>query len=54
MEPLTVTVEGAKRALGVGRTTIYSMIASQQLQTIKIGRRRLIKAESIRALVEAA
>jgi len=54
MDTLTVTVDSAKKALGVGRTTLYSLIATNQLETIKIGRRRLIKADSIRALVDQA
>lgn len=54
MEPITVTVEGAKKALGLGHTKIYELIGAGRLQTIKVGRRRLIKTESIRALVDQA
>lgn len=54
MDTLTVTVDTATKALGIGRTTLYAMIASNQLQTIKIGRRRLIRTDSIRALVNQA
>lgn len=54
MEPLTVTIQAARTALGLGNTKIYELISSGKLETIKIGRRRLIKTDSIRALVEAA
>ena len=51
MEPVTVTVEGAKRALGIGHTTLYKLIGEGKLSTVKIGRRTLVKTDSIRALV---
>ncbi len=54
MEPITVTVEGARKALGLGHTKIYELIGDGRLQTIKIGRRTLVKTESIRALVDQA
>jgi excisionase family DNA binding protein len=52
MEPLTVTVAGAKKALGIGTTKIYELIGEGQLRTIKIGRRALIRTESIHALID--
>ena len=54
MEPITVTVDGAKKALGIGTTKIYELIGEGKLATIKIGRRTLVKTDSIRQLVEAA
>jgi excisionase family DNA binding protein len=54
MDPITVTVENAKKALGVGHTTIYRLINEGQLSTVKIGRRTLIRTDSIRALVSEA
>lgn len=54
MEPLTVTVDGAKKALGLGHTKIYELIGEGRLKTVKIGRRTLVKTDSIRALVEQA
>jgi excisionase family DNA binding protein len=52
VEPLTVTVAGAKKALGIGNTKIYELIGKGQLRTIKIGRRTLIRTDSIHALIE--
>lgn len=54
MQALSTTVKGAADMIGVGRTTVYSLINENKLQTIKIGRRRLIKIDSIRALVDQA
>ncbi len=51
MEPVTVTVAGAKNALGLGTTKIYELISEGHLHVVKIGRRTLIRTESIYALV---
>lgn len=51
MEPIAISVNDTAKALGVGRTTIYALINSKNLETIKIGRRTLIKMDSIRHLV---
>jgi excisionase family DNA binding protein len=53
MEPVTVTVEGAKKALGLGHTKIYELINDGRLKTVKIGKRTLVRCDSIRALVGA-
>ncbi len=54
MEPLTTTIEGARKATGLGTTKIYELINSGKLSTVKVGRRRLVRTDSLRALVEAA
>jgi excisionase family DNA binding protein len=51
MEPITVTVADACKAIGVGRTVIYELLAAGRLESIHLGRRRLIKTDSIRRLV---
>ena len=38
--------------LGVGRTKIYDMLAKGQIQSMRIGSRRLVKMDSIKALIE--
>ena len=45
------TVRQAAEATGLGRSTLYQRIADQQLQTHKVGRRRLIVVKSLLALV---
>lgn len=51
MEPLAVSINDAAKALGLGRTTIYAMIADGRLEAFKIGRRTLVRTDSIRRLV---
>lgn len=51
MEPIATSVKEAATALSLGRTSIYALIKDGRLQTVKLGRRTLIKIESIRALL---
>lgn len=46
-----VTVDQAMAALGLGRTKINELMGEGSLTRVKIGRRTLIKVESIRALI---
>jgi excisionase family DNA binding protein len=52
MNPVSMSITETARVLGIGRTTTYSLINSGALQTLKIGRRTLVKAASVQALVE--
>jgi excisionase family DNA binding protein len=51
VEILAVSINDAAKTLGLGRTSIYVMIADGRLEAFKLGRRRLVKADSIRRLV---
>ena len=51
VEPLSYTIESAIRATGLGRSTLYSAINSGVLTRVKVGRRTLIPAASLRALI---
>ena len=51
MEALAISINDAARVLGLGRTSIYAMIADGRLEAFKLGRRTLVKANSIRRLV---
>ena len=51
MEPLALSISDTAKALSLGRTSIYVMIADGRLEAIKLGRRTLIRMESIRRLV---
>lgn len=53
MDSLAVSVKDAARALGVGRTTVYALLNEGKIETISVGRRRLIKTASLRRLVGA-
>ena len=51
MDRLAYSINETARTLSLGRTSIYAMIADGRLEAFKLGRRTLIKAESIRRLV---
>lgn len=50
MEPVLCSIPDAAKALGVGRSKLYELIAEQRLETVAIGRRRLVRVDSVRAL----
>ena len=52
--PLTITVPNACAMIGVQKTKMYELIGSGKVATISIGRRRLVKFDSLVALVDAA
>jgi excisionase family DNA binding protein len=52
VEPIVTTIKGTAEALGIGRTKIYDLINAGELETVKIGTRRLVTIASIRKLVE--
>jgi excisionase family DNA binding protein len=54
MEPISITVAAARQALGIGTTKIYELIGSGKLETIKVGRRRLILMASIKRFTASA
>jgi len=54
MEPLTCSVKSAAAAIGVCRASLYTMMKTGQIETVKVGGRRLVKIASVRKLVEAA
>lgn len=47
-EKLAYTVPEALYATGLGRTTLYALIAERKLRTLKVGTRTLIPADSLR------
>ena len=52
MDRLAYSINEAARALSLGRTSIYAMIGDGRLVAFKLGRRTLVKADSIRQLVD--
>lgn len=54
MTPITCSIADAAKALSVSRATIYNYLAESRIEAIKVGRRRLVKIDSIHKLVEAA
>ena len=51
MEPLALSINDTAKALSLGRTSIYVMIGDGRLEAFKLGRRTLIRMESIRRVV---
>jgi excisionase family DNA binding protein len=49
MEPIATSINGAAKALSLGRTSIYALIKKGRLEAVKVGRRTLIKTASVRA-----
>lgn len=53
MEPIAISINDTAKALGVGRSSVYTLIKSGGLDAIKIGRRTLLTTESIRRLAQS-
>lgn len=51
MERLAYSINETASTLSLGRTSVYAMISDGRLEAFKLGRRTLIKAESVRRLV---
>jgi excisionase family DNA binding protein len=49
-----LTIPDAADALSIGRSTLYEEIAAGRLRSVKVGRRRLIPAESVAAYIGTA
>ena len=50
MDALLCSITEAARVLGLGRSKVYELISDKQLETIAIGRRRLVRVDSLRAI----
>lgn len=53
-DPLSYTIAGAMAATGLGRSKLYELMASGALAKLKVGKRTLIRADSLRALIDGA
>lgn len=51
LEPLAYNVKGAIAVTGLGRSTIFALLASGTLARVKVGKRTLIPRASIEALL---
>lgn len=52
VEPICVRVNDAARMIGIGRTKLYELISSGELETVKIGKATRITTDSLHRLVE--
>lgn len=48
---MLLSINETAKALSLGRTSIYALIDQGRLETVKLGRRNLIKVSSISALI---
>ena len=48
-----LSIREAAKHLSIGRTSLYGLINRGELVTIKVGRRRLITADSVKAWLES-
>jgi excisionase family DNA binding protein len=53
-EPLAVSPETAVKLTGLSRSKIYNMIASGELVTSLVGRRRLVHYGSLKSLLSGS
>jgi excisionase family DNA binding protein len=45
-------IDDVMHRLGIGRSTVFGLLASGQLRSVKIGRRRLVPEQAIRDFVD--
>lgn len=50
MENMLISIRDAAKLLGIGRSKLYDLMADGKLATVQIGRRRLVRTDSVRAL----
>ncbi|UCU94554.1 helix-turn-helix domain-containing protein [Hydrogenophaga taeniospiralis] len=51
--PISVSVDEAAARLGISRMTIYRLIRTDQLRTLKVGRRRLVRVAELESFAAA-
>jgi excisionase family DNA binding protein len=49
-EPMLCSIPDAAAFLGISRSSAYELMAQGRLLTVYIGRRRLVRLESVRAI----
>jgi excisionase family DNA binding protein len=52
-QPLAMSVRDAARLAGISRATLYREIATRRLRTVKVGKRRLVRTEALRAWLDS-
>jgi excisionase family DNA binding protein len=50
--PLTLTLQDALGVCGLGRTKFYELIKNGKIQSIRVGKRRLIVYASLKTFLE--
>jgi excisionase family DNA binding protein len=52
VEKIGYSAEEASSILGVGRTTVFGLVASGELESVKVGRRRIIPADALQRFLD--
>ena len=52
LSPLLLTINQVAQLLGIGRTSTYELVMSGQIQSVKLGRRRLVPRSSVEGYVK--
>jgi|SoiMethySBSTD1v2_1073268.scaffolds.fasta_scaffold1933987_1 excisionase family DNA binding protein len=52
-EKIALRIPEAAAISGLSRSTLYKLLGTKQLTTVKVGRRRLILKEDLRALLRS-
>jgi hypothetical protein len=52
LEPMGYSINGAVAVSSIKRSKLYQLIAEKRLETVKIGKRTVVKADSLRRLIE--
>jgi plasmid maintenance system antidote protein VapI len=52
MEPLAISINATAKALSIGRSSVYALIRSGCLESLKIGTRTLVTTASITRLTQ--
>lgn len=53
MNPLALTAEEAAHQLGISRSKFFGLMASGDIASIKVGRSRLVSADSVKRMPSA-
>lgn len=53
MQPVTVSIADAVALTGLSQATLYRLIARNELDAVKVGRRRLVRVDSMMKLIGA-
>jgi excisionase family DNA binding protein len=48
-DPVTVTIPAAMKYSGLGRTKLYELIANREIESVRVGTRRLTVFASLRS-----
>ena len=54
VQPYALTIDNAARFSGLSRSRIYELIGAGVLKSFKVGNRRMIKAEDLKAFLDQA